>query len=160
MPLATFLTSQTLAFLAMIGTPNFGPDRRIRFPWILGRATSRRGRRRAAQASGGCPPAVNLTLPTRGWAAPRQDIWANAWNRVGCLPAGRGRDGGGEESLGDRRASGDGGRGSVDTQPSGFKAAAILRDDGSFPSYRANDPGRPTICLVHGINSSSGGFVP
>ncbi|WP_422930688.1 esterase/lipase family protein [Singulisphaera sp. PoT] len=27
------------------------------------------------------------------------------------------------------------------------------------PSYRPNDPGRPTICLVHGLNSSSGGFV-
>lgn len=26
-------------------------------------------------------------------------------------------------------------------------------------SYRPNDPNRPTICLVHGINSSSGGFV-
>jgi pimeloyl-ACP methyl ester carboxylesterase len=26
-------------------------------------------------------------------------------------------------------------------------------------SYRPNDPARPTICLVHGLNSSSGGFV-
>ncbi len=26
-------------------------------------------------------------------------------------------------------------------------------------SYRPNDPSRPTICLVHGLNSSSGGFV-
>jgi pimeloyl-ACP methyl ester carboxylesterase len=26
-------------------------------------------------------------------------------------------------------------------------------------SYRPNDPRRPTICLVHGLNSSSGGFV-
>ncbi len=26
-------------------------------------------------------------------------------------------------------------------------------------SYRPNDPGRPTICLVHGVNSSSVGFV-
>jgi pimeloyl-ACP methyl ester carboxylesterase len=26
-------------------------------------------------------------------------------------------------------------------------------------SYRPNDPDRPTICLVHGVNSSSGGFV-
>jgi pimeloyl-ACP methyl ester carboxylesterase len=26
-------------------------------------------------------------------------------------------------------------------------------------SYRPNDPGRPTICLVHGMNSSSRGFV-
>jgi pimeloyl-ACP methyl ester carboxylesterase len=26
-------------------------------------------------------------------------------------------------------------------------------------SYRPNDPGRPTVCLVHGLNSSSGGFV-
>src|SRR4051812_39614597 len=27
------------------------------------------------------------------------------------------------------------------------------------PSYRPNDPSRPTVCLVHGLNSSSGGFV-
>lgn len=26
-------------------------------------------------------------------------------------------------------------------------------------SYRPNDPDRPTVCLVHGVNSSSGGFV-
>ncbi len=26
-------------------------------------------------------------------------------------------------------------------------------------SYRPNDSGRPTICLVHGLNSSSGGFI-
>jgi pimeloyl-ACP methyl ester carboxylesterase len=26
-------------------------------------------------------------------------------------------------------------------------------------SYRPNDPERPTICLVHGLNASSGGFV-
>lgn len=29
----------------------------------------------------------------------------------------------------------------------------------AYPSYRANDPSRPTVCLVHGINSSSGGYV-
>lgn len=29
----------------------------------------------------------------------------------------------------------------------------------ALESYRPNDPKRPTICLVHGINSSSGGFV-
>jgi pimeloyl-ACP methyl ester carboxylesterase len=26
-------------------------------------------------------------------------------------------------------------------------------------SYRPNDPARPTVCLIHGVNSSSGGFV-
>jgi pimeloyl-ACP methyl ester carboxylesterase len=29
----------------------------------------------------------------------------------------------------------------------------------ALDSYRPNDPSRPTVCLVHGINSSSGGFV-
>ncbi len=29
----------------------------------------------------------------------------------------------------------------------------------ALKSYRANDPMRPTVCLVHGLNSSSGGFV-
>lgn len=29
----------------------------------------------------------------------------------------------------------------------------------ALKSYRPNEPGRPTICLIHGINSSSGGFI-
>jgi len=29
----------------------------------------------------------------------------------------------------------------------------------ALKSFRPNDPGRPTVCLVHGLNSSSGGFV-
>jgi pimeloyl-ACP methyl ester carboxylesterase len=29
----------------------------------------------------------------------------------------------------------------------------------ALKSYRPNDPLRPTLCLVHGLNSSSGGFV-
>jgi pimeloyl-ACP methyl ester carboxylesterase len=29
----------------------------------------------------------------------------------------------------------------------------------ALASYRPNDPSRPTVCLVHGLNSSSGGFV-
>jgi pimeloyl-ACP methyl ester carboxylesterase len=29
----------------------------------------------------------------------------------------------------------------------------------ALASYRPNDPARPTVCLVHGLNSSSGGFV-
>jgi pimeloyl-ACP methyl ester carboxylesterase len=29
----------------------------------------------------------------------------------------------------------------------------------ALASYRPNDPHRPTVCLVHGLNSSSGGFV-
>ena len=29
----------------------------------------------------------------------------------------------------------------------------------ALASYRPNDPRRPTVCLVHGLNSSSGGFV-
>src|SRR5262249_9046219 len=32
----------------------------------------------------------------------------------------------------------------------GFRALA---------SYRPNDPGRQTVCLVHGMNSSSGSFI-
>jgi pimeloyl-ACP methyl ester carboxylesterase len=27
------------------------------------------------------------------------------------------------------------------------------------PSYRTNDPSRPTVCLIHGANSTSGSFV-
>ena len=38
----------------------------------------------------------------------------------------------------------------------GRKSSHAMR---ARPSYRPNDPSRPTICLVHGLNSSSGGFV-
>ena len=29
----------------------------------------------------------------------------------------------------------------------------------ALKSFRANDPTRPTVCLIHGLNSSSAGFV-
>jgi pimeloyl-ACP methyl ester carboxylesterase len=29
----------------------------------------------------------------------------------------------------------------------------------ALASFRPNDPSRPTVCLIHGLNSSSGGFV-
>ena len=29
----------------------------------------------------------------------------------------------------------------------------------ALKSFRANDPTRPTVCLIHGLNSSSRGFV-
>ena len=38
------------------------------------------------------------------------------------------------------------------TQEAGLRNAA-------HESFRANDPSRPTVCLIHGLNSSSGGFV-
>jgi pimeloyl-ACP methyl ester carboxylesterase len=43
----------------------------------------------------------------------------------------------------------------------GKQAAGRKSSYGMFalPSYRPNDPSRPTVCLVHGLNSSSGGFV-
>ena len=37
--------------------------------------------------------------------------------------------------------------------------AARLYGMRALASYRPNDPARPTVCLVHGLNSSSGGFV-
>jgi pimeloyl-ACP methyl ester carboxylesterase len=42
------------------------------------------------------------------------------------------------------------------TEASRRRQAYGMRALGSF---RPNDPSRPTICLVHGLNSSSGGFI-
>ena len=44
------------------------------------------------------------------------------------------------------------------------RAAEAARRRASYgsrarPSYRPNDPTHPTVCLVHGLNSTSGGFV-
>ena len=46
----------------------------------------------------------------------------------------------------------------------GEKAGEAARKRQSYgmhalKSYRPNDPTRPTVCLIHGLNSSSGGFV-
>ena len=46
----------------------------------------------------------------------------------------------------------------------GNRAAEAVRTRQAYgmhalKSFRANDPGRPTVCLIHGLNSSSGGFV-
>ena len=46
----------------------------------------------------------------------------------------------------------------------GEKARAAARKRQSYgmhalKSFRANDSGRPTVCLIHGLNSSSAGFV-
>ncbi len=46
----------------------------------------------------------------------------------------------------------------------GEKASVAARKRQSYgmhalKSFRANDPSRPTVCLIHGLNSSSAGFV-
>jgi pimeloyl-ACP methyl ester carboxylesterase len=45
-------------------------------------------------------------------------------------------------------------RGADDPPPAAARFGMIPR-----ASYRPNDPDRPTVCLVHGMNSSAGGWV-
>ena len=47
----------------------------------------------------------------------------------------------------------------ADGRPGRLGNAAIAGGFRARPSYRPNDPARPTVCLVHGINSTSGSFV-
>ncbi len=166
MPLATFLASQTLALLAMIGTSNLAPERRIEIPLDpVGGLPVAEVVAALAQASGVAVerPAVSLTLPTRGLGG------SLARTLLGeCLGTGVEfvfRPGVvvlvvDEQSLGaDRRAEWK--RRLEDLSTRSLQASKRQQYYGmsALASYRANDPGRPTICLVHGINSSSGGFV-
>ena len=166
MPLTTFLASQTLALLAMIGTPELRPDRRIEIP---------------LDPAAGCPsprssprwprpvasiverPAVSLTLPTRGLGGSlARTLLGECLGtevefvfRPGLVVMVVD-----EQSLGaDRRAEWK--RRLEDLSTRSIQASKRQQYYGmsALPSYRANDPRRPTICLVHGINSSSGGFV-
>ena len=57
------------------------------------------------------------------------------------------------------RPSGPAGCATSPTAPPRPPGAARATGCGPWPSYRPNDPARPTVCLVHGLNSSSGGFV-
>ncbi|WP_165248991.1 esterase/lipase family protein [Paludisphaera soli] len=109
------------------------------------------------------PPAADLTLPVRGLAGAlgrnllreclgdsvEIDFTRDAV--VLLLPESLGRDGSRAawrerlESLAIRTE-----------EAAGRRARHAMR---ARASYRPNDPSRPTVCLVHGLNSSSGGFV-
>src|SRR5262249_29234775 len=121
--------------------------------------------RRLARAGGvaGDRPPAGLTLSTKGLSralAPPPPIEA-----VGPEVGGGVRQGGmvlprDERILAPARRAEWAGR----LRDLSDRAAEAARRRDSYgmharPSYRPNDPGRPTVCLVHGLNSSSGGFV-
>ncbi|AMV38948.1 esterase/lipase family protein [Planctomyces sp. SH-PL62] len=109
------------------------------------------------------PPAADLNLPVRGLAGAlgRNLLRDSLGDAVGIefttdsvvllVPEALGRD--------DSREAW---RERLDQLASRTEEASNRRTRHSLrprPSYRPNDPARPTICLVHGLNSSSAGFV-
>ena len=166
MPLATFLASQTLALLAMIGPLEPSPERRIEIPLDpSGGLPVAEVVAALAQASGAAVerPAVNLTLPTRGLGG------SLARTLLGeCLGTGVAfvfRPGivvmvVNEESLGaDRRAEWKQRLEDLSARASRPRSGSNTTGCRRQPLIVPTTPERPTICLVHGINSSSGGFV-
>ena len=166
MPFATLLASQTLAILAMIAMPGLAPERRIEIPLDpAGGLPVAEVVAALAQASGAAVerPAVSLTLPTRGLGG------SLARTLLGeCLGTGVAfvfRPGVvvmvvDEQSLGaDRRDEWKQRLEDLATRSLQASKRHQYYGMSAMASYRPNDPARPTVCLVHGINSSSGGFV-
>jgi pimeloyl-ACP methyl ester carboxylesterase len=108
-------------------------------------------------------PAVNLTLPTRGLGGSlTRTLLAECLGPDVDLLFQRGTvlmvvD---EAALGDAHRA-EWKRRLDDLSARSHQAAQRQQYYGmrARPSYRPDDPSRPTVCLVHGLNASSGGFV-
>jgi pimeloyl-ACP methyl ester carboxylesterase len=159
-------TGHALALLTMIGTMNPSFERRIEIP---------------LDPSGGLPvaevvgalghasgvaidrPAVSLSLPTRGLGGSLTrtllgeclgpDVSLVFRPGVVVLVVA-------EEALGATRRA-DWKRRLEELSARSQQAASRQQAYGmrALASYHPNDPHHPTVCLVHGLNSSSGGFV-
>jgi len=166
MTLSILLTGQTLALTTMFGMSSSAAERRIEIP------LERSGGLPVAQvvsalalASGVAieRPAVALTLPTRGLGGSlTRTLLGECLGpevrlafRPGVVVIAVDE----EKLAADRCAEWK--RRLEDLSARSVQAASRQQYYGmrALPSYRANDPRRPTVCLVHGINSSSGGFV-
>ena len=166
MPNAILLTSQVLALMTMFGMSTCAAERRIEIPLEQsGGLPVAEVVSALAQASGVTieRPAVNLTLPTRGLAGSlTKTLLGECLGpevrlafRPGVVVIAVDED----ELAADRCAEWK--RRLDELSARTVQAASRQQYYGmrAMASYRANDPRRPTVCLVHGINSSSGGFV-
>ncbi len=166
MPNAMLLSSQVLAVLTMFSTSAYVPERRIEIPLVQsGGLPVAEVVSALAQASGATVerPAVSLSLPTRGLAGSlTKTLLGECLGpevrlvfRPGVVVLAVDED----ALAADRR--GDWKRRLDELSARSVQAASRQQYYGmrGLASYRPNDPQRPTVCLVHGINSSSGGFV-
>ena len=160
------LTSQFLALTTMFGMSARGAERRIEI------ALERSGElpvdqvvSALAQASGVTieRPAVNLALPTRGLAGSlTKTLLGECLGpevrlafRPGMVVIAVDE----EELAADRCAEWKRRLDELSAQSAQAASRHQYYGMRALASYRVNDPLRPTVCLVHGINSSSGGFV-
>jgi pimeloyl-ACP methyl ester carboxylesterase len=166
MPHFLLRTSVTLALLFMLKTTSFGAERKIEIPLDpSGGLAVAEVVSALAQASGVAieRPAVSLTLPTRGLGGSLSktllgeclgpDVRLSFRPGLVILSVDE------NDLAADRR---DGWKRRLDDLAArSLQASQRQQYYGmrALPSYRANDPTRPTVCLVHGINSSSGGYV-
>ena len=166
MPNAILLTSQVLALMTMFGMSTCAAERRIEIPLEQsGGLPVAEVVSALAQASGVTieRPAVKLTLPTRGLAGSlTKTLLGECLGpevrlafRPGVVVIAVDED----ELAADRCAEWK--RRLDELSARSVQAASRQQYYGmrALASFRANDPRRPTVCLVHGINSSSGGFV-
>ncbi|MGZ3379493.1 MAG: esterase/lipase family protein [Isosphaeraceae bacterium] len=166
MPNAILLTSQVLALMTMFGMSTCAAERRIEIPLEQsGGLPVAEVVSALAQASGVTieRPAVKLTLPTQGLAGSlTKTLLGECLGpevrlafRPGVVVIAVDED----ELAADRCAEWK--RRLDELSARSVQAASRQQYYGmrALASFRANDPRRPTVCLVHGINSSSGGFV-
>jgi pimeloyl-ACP methyl ester carboxylesterase len=157
---------QSVALMTMMGMMNPASERRIEVPLDpAGGLPIAEVVSALAQASGVAVerPAVGLTLPTRGLGGSLtrtllgeclgSEVALVFRPGVVVLVVEEGDLGAGRRSDWQRRLE--------DLSARSVQAASRQHSYGmrALASYRPNDPTRPTVCLVHGLNSSSGGFV-
>jgi pimeloyl-ACP methyl ester carboxylesterase len=163
----TLVAATALALLTMLTTSSvFAGERRIEIPLTAaGGLPVAEVIAALAEASGAAVerPAVDLVLPTRGVAGSlSRTVLGECLGpqvRLVFQPATVAIVVAEEELAPGRR---DEWKNRLEELSARSKQAANRKGSyGMFalPSYRPNDPSRPTICLVHGLNSSSGGFV-
>ncbi len=163
---AVLASSQVLALIAMLSPSSSAAERRIEI--LLGPAGGLpvaelvSGLARASGVTVDRPPA-QLTLPTRGLGGSlTRTLLAECLGPEVHLafPPGRVVVAIDDEALAAEH-QGQWKERLDDLAARCLQAASRHQNYGmhALASYRANDPARPTVCLVHGINSSSGGFV-
>ncbi|QEH36838.1 Alpha/beta hydrolase family protein [Aquisphaera giovannonii] len=159
-------TAPALVLMIMLGLPAYGAERTIRIPLDdKGRVPVAEVVSAIGAATGVAieRPAVDLSLPTKGIAGSltrtllQECLGADVRvaYRPGALELGVDEAGLGEPHRGEWKTRLD------ELAERSLQASRRKQYYGmsARPSYRANDAGRPTVCLVHGLNSSSGGFA-
>ncbi|WP_165220876.1 alpha/beta hydrolase [Aquisphaera insulae] len=165
-PPALFRTAPILATLLMSLAPASGAERTIRVPLDpkgrlpIAEIVSALGEAAGVEID---RPAVDLALPTQGIGGSLTRTLLTECLGADVAIAFRS---GAVDLRVDEQALGEAHRAEWRTRLEDLSSRSIQASRrkqyygmSARPSYRPNDPAHPTVCLVHGLNSSSGGYV-